>query len=81
MSAPRITRRTIGAASAAVVAGVLLTLGGPAAADPPAVDFDPCANTLARAEQWPGTLGDGSRAFSDGFASYLSRQPACNPVP
>jgi hypothetical protein len=60
---------------------MLLTLGGPAAADPPGVDFDPCVNTLERAGQWPGTLGDGSRLFSDGFDTYLSRQPACDPVP
>lgn len=81
MSAPSTTRRAFAAASAAVAAGLLFTLGGSAAADPPAVDFDPCVNTLERAGQWPGTLGDGSRAFSDGFDSYLSRQPACNPAP
>jgi hypothetical protein len=77
MSAPRTTRRTIAAAFATVAAGLILTLSGPAAADPPAVDFDPCANTLDRAAQWPGELSDGSRHFSDGFDSYLSRQPAC----
>jgi hypothetical protein len=81
MSAPRPARRTLAAASAAVAAGVLLTLGGSAAADPPAVDFDPCVNTLERAGQWPGTLGDGSRVYSDGFDGYLGRQSACNPVP
>jgi hypothetical protein len=81
MSAPRTARRTLAAASAAVVAGVLFTMSGPAAADPPAVDFDPCVNTLDRAGQWPGTLSDGSRVFSDGFDSYLGRQPACNPTP
>jgi hypothetical protein len=56
-------------------------MGGSAAADPPAVDFDPCVNTLERAGQWPGTLSDGSRVFSDGFDGYLGRQSACNPVP
>ena len=80
MSAPRTTRRAFAAASAAVAAGLLFTLGG-AAADPPAVDFDPCVNTLDRAGQWPGTLSDGSRVFSDGFDGYLGRQSACNPVP
>jgi hypothetical protein len=86
MSAPRIPRRAIAIATAATAAvsaaaGVLFSLGGPAAADPPAVDFDPCVNTLDRAGQWPGALDDGSRLFSDGFDSYLSRQPACSPVP
>jgi hypothetical protein len=56
---------------------MLFGLSASAAADPPAVDFDPCANTLDRAGHWPGELGDGSRHFSDGFDSYLSRQAAC----
>ena len=80
MTAPRTTHHTIaGAVTAAATASVLFVLGGAAAADPPAVDFDPCANTLQRAAQWPGELGDGSRVFSDGFDSYLSRRPACRP--
>jgi hypothetical protein len=80
MSAPRTTHHTIaGAVTAAATASVLLVLGGAAAADPPGLDFDPCVNTLERAAQWPGTLGDGSRQFSDGFDSYLSRQPVCFP--
>jgi hypothetical protein len=80
MSAPRTIHHTIaGAVAAAATGSVLLLLGGAAAADPPAVDFDPCANTLERAAQWPGTLGDGSRHYSDGFDSYLSRQPVCFP--
>ena len=78
MFAPRTTRRTIAAATAAVAAGLLLTLSGPAAADPPGVDFDPCTYTLDRAAEWPGELSDGSRHFSDGFDSYLSRQTACS---
>lgn len=78
MSVPRTTRRTVAlAAASGVVATALFTLGAPAAADPPAVDFDVCDNTLQRAGVWPGELGDGSRPFSDGFDSYLSRQPAC----
>ena len=80
MSAPRSTHHTIaGAVTAAATASALFILGGSAAADPPAVDFDPCANTLERAAQWPDTLGDGSRHVSDGFVSYLSRQPVCFP--
>jgi hypothetical protein len=83
MSAPRAARYAvvIATTAASAAAGVLFSLGGPAAADPPAVDFDPCVNTLERAGQWPGALDDGSRLFSDGFDSYLSRQPACSPVP
>ena len=83
MSAPRTTRRTAAAAATAATAAavVLLGLGGSATADPPAVDFDPCVNTLERAGQWPGTLSDGYRVFSDGFDGYLGRQSACNPAP
>jgi len=78
MSAPRTIRRTMVVMSTAVATGLLLTVGGPAAADPPGVDFDPCANTLQRAAQWPGELSDGSHLFSDGFASYLSRRQVCS---
>ena len=80
MSAPRATHHTIaGAVTAAATASVLFVLGGAAAADPPALDFDSCANTLDRAAKWPDTLGDGSRHYSDGFDGYLSRRPACLP--
>lgn len=82
MSAPRTTRRAAAlAAAAGITATVLLGLGGPAVADPPAAGFDPCSNSLTKVTQWPGTLGDGSIRFSDGYESYLLRQPACNPVP
>jgi hypothetical protein len=77
MSAPRTPHTIAGAVTAAATAAVLCVLGGAAAADPPAVDFDPCANTLERAAQWPSRVGDDYRHFSDGFDSYLSRQPAC----
>jgi hypothetical protein len=82
MSAPRTTRRTAAfAAATAVAATVLFALGGSAAADPPAVDFDPCTNTLSQVTQWPGELGDGSTHFSDAYESYLIGQPACTPLP
>jgi hypothetical protein len=81
MSAPRTARRNAVLAAATGAAATLLIGLGPAAADPPALNFDPCANTLSRATEWPGTLGDGSTHFSDGFDSYLGRQPACSPVP
>jgi len=78
MSAPRTTIRTAAVtATTAVAAAALFALGGPAAADPPAVDFDPCTNALSHVAQWPGELGDGSTHYSDAFASYLLRQPAC----
>jgi hypothetical protein len=81
MSAPR-TPHSSAALAAATVFGVTVLLGlGPAAADPPAVDFDPCTNTLSQVTQWPGTLGDGSTHFSDSYEGYLLRQPACNPAP
>jgi hypothetical protein len=81
MSAPRTSRRTAAFAATAVVATALFVLSGPAAADPPAVDFDPCTNTLSQVTQWPGELGDGSTHFSDAYESYLLRKPACQPTP
>jgi hypothetical protein len=81
MSAPRTIRHTAALAATAVAATVLLGTGGSAAADPPAVDFDPCTNTLSQVTQWPGELGDGSTHVSDAYESYLLGQPACNPVP
>ena len=80
MSAPPMTHHTIaGAVTAAATASVLFILGGAASADPPALDFDACTNTLSQVTQWPGTLCYGSRHISDGFDSYLSRQPVCLP--
>jgi hypothetical protein len=58
------------------------TVSGIAAADPPALDRDPCAVTIAAAGSWPGTVDvadDQYRLVSDGYDSYLSRQPACAP--
>ena len=43
--------------------------------------YEPFVVYIDRAGQWPGTLSDGSRVFSDGFDGYLGRQSACNPVP
>jgi hypothetical protein len=74
----RITRRTLAAAFTAVVAGLFLTAGGPAAADPPAQNVDPCVQELAKAAEWPSNSSDDQRYFSDAYSSYLSRQPACS---
>ena len=82
MSAPRTNhrtiRRTLATASTAVAAGLLVTLGGPAAADPPPLNVDPCVQELAKAAEWPSNSSDDQRYFSDAYASYLSRQPACS---
>ena len=78
MFAPRTTRRTVAAATTAVAAGLLLSLSGPAAADPPAQNVDPCVQELAKAAEWPSNSSDDQRYFSDGYASYLSRQPVCS---
>ena len=78
MSARRTTHRTIAAASATVAAGLLLTLGGPAAADPPALNVDPCVQELAKAAEWPSNSSDDPRYFSDAYDNYLGRQPACS---
>ncbi|MFD2090312.1 hypothetical protein [Blastococcus deserti] len=67
---------------AAAVTGVATLLlvgsGGIATADPPSLNVDPCAAKIAAAGTWPGTIDDdGHRVVSDGFDSYLSRQPEC----
>ena len=69
-------------AALALAAGVLFTgmVGGVAAADPPALNQDQCAATIAAAGVWPGTLGTGEdeyRLVSDAFDSYLSKQGGC----
>ena len=77
---PRTGRRTaITLAGAALVAG---TVSGVAAADPPALDRDACAVTIAAAGVWPGTIDTGHheyRLVSDAYDSYLSGQPECRP--
>ena len=70
---------TIALVSAVVLTGVSTSV---AAADPRALDRDPCSTTLARAAIWPGTMyvGDAEvRLVSDAFDSYLSRQSPCSP--
>ncbi|WP_116453345.1 hypothetical protein [Blastococcus litoris] len=75
----RLPRRVlIPLAAAALVAGS----AGIAAADPPALDRDPCSVAIAAAGVWPGTLGTHHhqyRLVSDAYDSYLSRQPECAP--
>ena len=77
MSVHTRTRRT---AVLLAVTGVLASgslVPSLAAADPPALNRDPCVSQLARAATWPGEGPDGIRLVSDAYASYLSRQPEC----
>ncbi len=80
----RLSHRTgrragITVATAALLAGAVTGL---AAADPPALNRDACSVAIAAAGVWPGTLDTDHhqyRLVSDGYDSYLSRQPACAP--
>ena len=70
---------TVTVATALVLGG---TLSGIAAADPPALNRDACAVTIAAAGVWPGTLDTAHhqyRLVSDAYDSYLSRQSECTP--
>jgi hypothetical protein len=77
------TRRSVPQRTAlltvALSTAVVLAWTGPAAADPPNLNVDPCAQELAKAGQWPGGDSSGHRYFSDAYDSYLGRQPACSP--
>lgn len=76
MSARRI--RGLAASSTFVVTVALVGFGGSvASADPPALDPETCANTLDRAQFFPGTLDGEIRLVSDGFDSYLARHSSC----
>jgi hypothetical protein len=76
MSARRI--RGLAASFTFVVTVALVGVGGSVAtADPPALDPETCANTLDRAQFFPGTLDGDVRLVSDGYDSYLGRQSAC----
>jgi hypothetical protein len=75
------TRRSLSQRTAlltvALSTAVVLGWAGPAAADPPNLNVDPCAQELAKAGQWPGDDSSGHRYFSDAYDHYLGRQPAC----
>ena len=67
-----------------VAAGVLMAgvVSGIAAADPPALDRDPCSMAIAAAGVWPGTYDTAQhqhRLVSDAYDGYLARQPECSP--
>lgn len=74
----RVHRVTV--ATAVLAAGLALTTPSVAAADPPAMNVTPCGSLLAHASLWPGTMAGPRgeiRLVSDGFVSYLLRQPEC----
>ena len=78
----RISRHPGRTAALTLATGVLFTgmVGGVAAADPPALNRDECAATIAAAGVWPGTVGTGEdeyRLVSDSFDSYLSQRGGC----
>jgi hypothetical protein len=68
----------------ATVAVLLGTTVGVAAADPPALNRNDCAATLAAAGVWPGAMSDGDRSVrlvSDAFDRYLSQHGGCTSGP
>lgn len=80
MSTRSALRSTVTALTTVATAAVLVGVTGSfAAADPPALDSETCSTTLARAAAWPGALSADTHLVSDGFVSYLSRQPVCDP--
>jgi hypothetical protein len=71
--------------AAVLVAGAVFLVPSVAAADPPALnDRQPtCSETLAAAADFPGAMAtDGGEIHlvSDGYTSFLMRQPECAPV-
>jgi hypothetical protein len=73
----RRLRRTAGTAAMTVL---LLGAGGTVALAAPAPVEPTCVAVLARANHWPGTItGHGGivHLYSDGYARYLERGPAC----
>ena len=72
----RTHRTAVLLAVAAAAASVSLT-PSVAAADPPALDRNPCVVLLARAAAWPGEGPGGMRLVSDAYVSFLARQPEC----
>jgi hypothetical protein len=80
----RPSHRTGRTAVITVAAGVLMAgaVSGVAAADPPALDRDPCSVAIAAAGVWPGTYDAAHhqyRLVSDAYDSYLARQADCSP--
>lgn len=70
----RVRSASVVLASAVVL---VAATGSVAAADPPALDQDPCVTVLFRAASWPSTSSDDIRLVSDGFVTHLSQQTPC----
>ena len=73
----RRTHRTAVLLTVAAAAASVSLTPSVAAADPPALNRDPCVTVLARAASWPGEGPEGMRLVSDAYVSYLTRQPEC----
>ena len=79
------TRPSLLSTAAMALGTAVLTVGalsGVAAADPPALDRDPCSVAIAAAGVWPGTLDTAHhkyRLVSDAYDSYLATQAECSP--
>ena len=77
------TSRTL---AVTLLSAASLTLATPALAAPASARVDPaqhsCSATLARAQQFPGTIplhGSTYRLVSDAFVSHLAGLPSCLP--
>jgi hypothetical protein len=80
LSRPRAGRTAVVTLATAVLA--ISTVGGIAAADPPALNRDACSVAIAAAGVWPGTVDIDDhqyRLVSDAYDHYLSRQAECSP--
>lgn len=78
----RLSRSRTTVVALATAGLVVGAVSGIAAADPPALDRDPCSAAIAAAGVWPGTLDTEHhqyRLVSDAYNSYLSSRPECSP--
>ncbi|TQN41473.1 hypothetical protein FHU33_0841 [Blastococcus colisei] len=80
MSVPSRRNHRATLVTVALAGGLVVLPPTTASADPPDLDLPTCSSTLARAQVWPGLVPtpEGQyRHVSDGFVSYLLRQPEC----
>ncbi|WP_409329594.1 hypothetical protein [Trujillonella humicola] len=84
MTTPRVPPRPCAPlrrlGTTALVTAALLGAGGTAAAAAPVPPEPSCAQVLARAAQWPGSIrvdGQTVRLYSDAYASRLAGSAAC----
>ena len=84
MSTRRSVHRRARATVLALVTGGVLAAAAPASAVPTEgePDLNPGARLRVRAADWPGGgPGDNTRLVSDGYVSFLVRQPECADQP